>query len=98
MRVASVLAVDTLVFLSVISATEDQRDTTTPIPLSKLRTETNVAPPPGHQAAHGERQLGIFDWLVKSETVAPDAPAPAPARDFGFGNNNDCDDVFISCS
>ncbi|ETI49038.1 hypothetical protein F441_07042 [Phytophthora nicotianae CJ01A1] len=36
---------------------------------------------PHEQQLHGERQLGLFDWLFKSPTAEPDTPAPA----FGFG-------------
>ncbi|OWZ05596.1 hypothetical protein PHMEG_00022289 [Phytophthora megakarya] len=84
MRLTFALTFSTLVLISVISASEVQNESTTPIPPSKLRADTNVPPPP-HT---GERRLGIFDWLYKSPTAAPETPPPATPS-FGDNGNND---------
>ncbi|ETI35866.1 hypothetical protein F441_17723 [Phytophthora nicotianae CJ01A1] len=83
MHLTTILALATLVLASVISAAEVKNDAATPAPVSKLRSEINVVPPP-HKLQAGERQLGILDWLFESPTAAPDTPAPA----FNFGNKN----------
>ncbi|KAG1695262.1 hypothetical protein DVH05_020642 [Phytophthora capsici] len=72
--------------VSAISATP--QNAATPVPATKLRTETNVAPPPQQQEIQDgkERRLGLWDWLVKSPTAAPAPESPS------FGDNDNTDD------
>ncbi|KAK1932466.1 hypothetical protein P3T76_012050 [Phytophthora citrophthora] len=89
MRFISVVAFSSFTLVSAISATS-QINAATPVPATKLRTETNVVPPPQQQETQDEeRRLGFWDWLIESPTAGPATPAPATPS---FGNNDNVDD------
>ncbi|OWZ05189.1 hypothetical protein PHMEG_00022768 [Phytophthora megakarya] len=69
----------------------ETRGSTSPVPATKLRTETSFAPPPHEQQTQdgGERRLGFLDWLIQSPTAAPDTPPPAT---YNFGKKDNTDD------
>ncbi|KAG2774922.1 hypothetical protein JG687_00015014 [Phytophthora cactorum] len=67
MRLAFVASIGAVALLSVISAADIQ---TTPVPATKLRADTNMAP------QQGGRRLGFWDWLIESPTAAPATPSP----------------------